>query len=64
MKTFVVAIEETTVQEFRIEANNQAEALARAKELYHSGELVLSPGEVHSKQISLLSSTPTEWNPF
>lgn len=64
MKTFVVAIEETIVQEFEVEAKSQAEALARAKELYHSGELVVSPGEVHSKQMAVLSSTPTVWSPF
>lgn len=64
MTKFTVAIEETVVQEFEIEAESQTDALNRAKELYSAGELVVGPGEVQSKQMAVLSSTPVVWDPF
>lgn len=46
VKTYVVSIEETVVQEFEVEATNEEEALKPAKERYNTGEYVLGLGEV------------------
>lgn len=46
VKTYVVSIEETVVQEFEVEATNEEEALKPAEERYNTGEYVLGLGEV------------------
>ena len=46
VKTYVVSIEETVVQEFKVEATNEEEALKPAEERYNTGEYVLGLGEV------------------
>lgn len=51
-KRYTVNIEEVVSQDFKIEADTIYEALEIAEQKYKNGELVLSPGELISKQIS------------
>lgn len=46
MKKYMIAIEETVVEEFEVEANNFDEALNIAAKKYYDCEFVVSPGEV------------------
>jgi len=65
MKMFRVAIEETVIDEFLIEANDKDEALDIAIQEYQEGELILEPGNLISKQIAAVNYTsPTEWFEF
>lgn len=66
MKKYTIAIEETVVDEFEVEANDAETAVCIAKEKYHKGEFVLAPGEVHSKQIAIISPSEEciEWIEF
>ena len=66
MKKYTIAIEETVVEEFEVEANNFREALDIASEKYCKGEFVLSPGEVQFKQMAIVKPRceSTEWNEF
>ena len=63
---FKIAIEETVVGEFEVEAENAGEALEIAEEKYKKGELVLEPGEVQFKQMAVIapSKEVTEWKEF
>lgn len=63
---FRIAIEETVVQEFDIEAEDAGEAIELAEAKYKSGELVLTPGEVHNKQMAIVApdNEATEWSEF
>ena len=66
MKKYTIAIEETVVKEFEVEASDFEEALDIAEKKYHEGEFVLSSGEVHFKQMAVVEpqSEATEWNVF
>ena len=66
MVKFTVAIEETVVEEFDIEANSEEEALSIAQNKYKNGELVLSSGEVQAKQVAIVKpgSETSEWLEF
>ena len=66
MKKYTIAIEETIVDEFEIEANDFNEAMNIAEEKYRKGEFVLSPREVQFKQMAVISPSceRTEWNEF
>ncbi len=66
MKKYTIAIEETVVEEFEIEANDFEEALDIATEKYHKSEIVLCLGEVQSKQIAVIKpeNESTEWIKF
>ena len=61
-----VAIEETVVQEFEFDvADGELDrAVDIAIQKYRDGELVLEPGEVQSRQISVVGPEPTEWVEF
>lgn len=63
---FKVAIEETVVGEFEVEADNFAEALEKAEENYKKGKFVLEPGEVQFRQMAIVepSNEKTEWREF
>ena len=63
---FVVAIEETVVQDFEIYAEDGYEAIEKAKEKYRSGEFVLEPGNVTFRQMSLNKpeDEESEWIEF
>lgn len=56
MKKYVVAIEETVVQTFEVEANSQEEALRKVKTGYKNGNYVLESAEVQAKKMSVLNS--------
>lgn len=64
MKKFIIAIEETVVQEFEVMADDSIEALEIAEEKYHKGEFVLEPGEVQFRQMASVGDEPTEWMEF
>ena len=66
MKKFIIAIEETVVDTFEVEANSAEEAMEIAEENYGNGEFVLKPGEVTFKQMSVIkpSEESTEWVEF
>lgn len=63
---FRIAIEETVVQEFDIEAEDAGEAMELAEAKYKSGELVLDSTEVHHKQMAIVApdNEATEWSEF
>lgn len=63
---YTIAIEETVVEEFKIEARDSIEALYIATEKYRKGEIVLCPGEVQFKQIAVVApdNEATEWEEF
>lgn len=66
MKKFVIAIEETIVQDFYVIAENCEQAINIAEEKYKKGEFVLEPGILCSKQMAVLSPADevTEWTEF
>lgn len=45
-KQYAVTVTETVRESFTIVARNQQEAIGIARSLYHSGKLVLEPGEL------------------
>ena len=51
IRTFTVVIEETVTQEFQVKAPDAESAAEVARELYHTGNLVLSPGELQSARL-------------
>lgn len=64
MKKFIIAIEETVVQEFEVIADDSIEALEIAEQKYRKGEFVLEPGEVQFRQMASVGVDPTEWIEF
>ena len=50
MKNYVIAIEETVVQNFEVKANSQEEALRKVETGYKNGHYVLESGEVQAKK--------------
>ena len=56
MKEFTIAIEEMTVQEFKVIADSEEEAIELAEKKYKDGEFVLESGEVHFKQMTVLNT--------
>lgn len=63
---FKVAIEETVSQVFEVEAETAEEAMETAEKNYRNGKFVLEPGELTSKQMSIVEpeSAVTEWTEF
>lgn len=61
---YTIAIEETVVEEFEIEANDIGEALDIANEKYRNGEIVLCPGDIQFKKMSVVKPESTEWIEF
>lgn len=51
MAEYVITIEETVVQEFKIVAESSEEALIQAERKYKNGEIMLDSGEVQHKQM-------------
>lgn len=66
MKNFTVTIEETCAQEFQVAAQSAAEARELARKMYRSGELVLEPGEVQLRRMSVQGgqADEMEWEKF
>lgn len=65
-KKFVIAIEETIVQEFEILAASSEQAMSIAEEQYRKGILVLSHGEAQFRQMAIVKpeNQATEWCEF
>lgn len=65
-KKFVIAIEETVVQEFKIIADTAEKAMEIAEKQYKDGNLLLSPGEVQFKQMAIVKpeNEATDWCEF
>lgn len=63
---FVICIEEMVSEEFEVEAETPDRALEIAEEKYNSGEFVLEPGNLVSKQmcITFPGDECTEWIEF
>ena len=65
MSLFRIAIEETVIEEFEIEANNEEEAIDLAIQKYRDSEFVLSPGNLITKQMAVVDyKSPTKWFEF
>lgn len=66
MKKYTIAIQETIVDEFEVEAKDLREAFDIAAKKYNKGEFVLCPGEVHSKLMAVVKPDceSKEWNEF
>lgn len=64
MQTYKIGIEEIVSGEFEVEAETVEQALEIAKEKYRSGEFVLEPGELQSKNLAVLEPESTEWEEF
>ena len=62
-KEYTVAIEETIVQEFKINATSAEEAFEIAEKKYKAREIVLEDSEVQFVQMSVTSpcDEQTEW---
>ncbi len=60
---FIVAIEETVVSEYEVEADDENEALIRAEKMYQKGLFVSEPGEVQFCQAAVISplKEKTDW---
>ena len=63
VKKFIIAIEETLVEEFEIIADTAEKAIKIAKEQYTKGNLKLCPGEVQFRQMAIVKPEKdvTEW---
>lgn len=66
MTKYIVVIEETVAQEFKITAKSAEDALKEAKKKYEEGKIVLEPGEVQHKQMRVIrsDSEASEWCEF
>lgn len=66
MRKFIVAIEETVVEEFEVIAENAEQAMDIAKQKYNDCEFVLEPGKLISKQMAIAKPDEevTEWYEF
>lgn len=63
---YIIAIEETLVQEFDIAANNAEEAFRKAVEYYKNGTSAITQGEVQFKQMAIIApyNEATDWKEF
>lgn len=66
MRKFVVSIEETCVQEFEVEAEDERQALAVARERHRAGLFELAPGELHGRRMAVVlpEENATSWTEF
>ncbi len=56
MKKYMIAIEETCIQEFSVLAENVDEAHRISREKYRNGTFVLDPGELVSTSIGVFDA--------
>ena len=66
MKKYVIAIEETVVENFEIYAKDAESAMEIAEKKYYKGEIVLCPGECTFRQMAIVkpNTEVTEWIEF
>ena len=60
MAKYKIFIEETTIGEFEVEANDIDKAFDIATQKYHSGEFVLEPGDLNNVSMKLESEETQE----
>ncbi len=66
-KKFIITIEEMVTEDFEVLAETEEEAVEIATEKYNSGEFVLEPGNLVSKQMEIHNVTDgeyTDWFEF
>lgn len=63
---FIIAIEETVVSEYEVEAYDEEDALVKARKNYFDGLFVSEPGEIQFCQMAVLDpkSKNTDWVEF
>lgn len=63
MIKYTIVIEETIVQEFQIDAENEEDAIRIAEQKYKNGDIVLCPGEVQFRRMAINNphNTATKW---
>ena len=63
---FIVAIEETVVENFEITAESAEKAMEIAEKQYKNGDIVLTSGEVQFRQMAVLApkEEATKWREF
>lgn len=63
MKKYMIAIEETVVDEFEVIAKNEEKAIEIARNKYNEGEFILESGEVHHKHMAVVKPyrEKTDW---
>ena len=61
---FLVNIEEVVCGTFEIEAESIEEARKIVMRAYESGEVVLEPGELVEKRISVFDEATNEWSEY
>ena len=65
MKEYKVIIEETVSEEFKVVAESEEDARKIAEKRYQDGEFVLSPGNLVSKKMAVVSEKEeAEWVEF
>lgn len=66
MAKYTVIIEEVVSEEFEIHANTEEEAQKIAADAYNNAEIVLAPGNLISKKMTVVSHHGefTEWREF
>jgi hypothetical protein len=60
-KKFIITIEEMVTEDFEVFAETEEEAVEIANEKYNSGEFVLEPGNLVSKQMEVHNVTDDEY---
>ena len=60
-KKFIITIEEMVTEDFEVFAETEEEAVEIATEKYNSGEFVLEPGNLVSKQMEVHNVTDDEY---
>ena len=64
---FIITIEEMVTEDFEVFAETEEEAIEIATKKYDSGEFVLEPGNLVSKQMkahNVTDNTNTDWFEF
>lgn len=59
---FTIAIEETVVEEFEVEAQTPERAMQIAEQKYKDGVFVLENGEVQTRQMAIVKPEIAETN--
>ena len=60
-KKFIITVEEMVTEDFEVFAETEEEAVEIATEKYNSGEFVLEPGNLVSKQMEVHNVTDDEY---
>ena len=63
---YEIVIEEVISDIFGVDADSEEEAISMTIDMYKSGDIVLSPGNLEHKQLAVIKTTSDEldWIPF